>query len=39
MANAWAGSQLPVISDNHTIIAINLLSTVVQLPKANSLSD
>lgn len=39
MANAWAGSQLPVITTNHTIIVINLLSAVIQLPKANSLSN
>lgn len=39
VANAWAGSQLPVIATNHTIIVINLLSVVIQLPEANSLSD
>lgn len=38
-ANARAASQLLVLSINHTIIVINLLSTVIQLPKANSLSD
>lgn len=37
--NFWAGSQLPVFSANHNIIVTNLLSAVIQLPKAYSLSD
>lgn len=39
VVNAQAGSQLPVISTNHTTVVINLLSAVIHLPQANPLSD